>query len=222
MRTLTFLSFATALAASGAHAGSGSPPQPPHTVPGWYLGMPVLLKATPPPTDVDRASLPSFPVFVHAPVSETAGTAPMKRVPRPDGSEVVLPPHQDTLSELGNAQAPKLAIGYFVEIGPEGDASNVRVQAQPPDSWPGRPLASHIRIGPEWVPVNNHAVIAYGLRTGQLALEFFDVGGMMWGEPFGGGAAGPLAGIDCRVEPAPALPPVDWAGDVDHLPGQKP
>lgn len=220
MRTLTWLSVATVLAASAANAGSETSPQAPHAVPGWYLGMPVLLRAVPSPGGTDRASLPSFPVFVHAPVSETAGTAPMKRVPRPDGSEVILPPHQDTLSEPGSAEAPKLAIGYFVEIGPEGDASNVRVQEQPQNSWPSRPLASHIRIGPEWVPVNNHAVIAYGLRTGQLSLEFFDVGGMMWAEPLGGGAENPLDGIGCRIEPPPDLPPVDWIGDVDHLPGQ--
>jgi len=195
-------------------------PGPTHAVPGWYLGMPVLLKAMALPAGVDRRSLPRFAVYVHAPVSATAGSAPLKTVQRADGREVILPPHQDTLSEMGSAVDPKLAIGYFVEIGARGDASTVRIQEQPAGSWPNRPLASHIRIGAEWIPVNNHAVIAHGLRAGLLELELFDIGDLMWGEPFEPGSGAALAGIHCRIEPQVALPAIDWSMDLDHLPGQ--
>jgi hypothetical protein len=195
-----------------------SPVSAPHTVPGWYLGMPVLLNARP-PAHADRNKLPQFPVYITAPVSATAGAAPTRNVKRPDGRMVVLPPHQDTLAELNSAAAPKLGIGYFVEIGPKGNASNVRVQEQPQNSWPSAPLAHEILIGSEWVRLNSHVTIEYGLRTGVLQLEYFDVGGLMWGEYFEPAAA-QLGEVSCRVASPAPLPPIDWENDRDYVPGQ--
>lgn len=192
----------------------------PHSVPGWYLGMPVLLTARSPSNNLDRRQLPSMRVYVTAPVSDTAGTAPMKTVPLPDG-EVVLPPHQNTLTSMASEMDPLLAIGYFVEIGPKGTESNVRIQRQPENAWPSRPLASEIRIGTDWVRLNNHVVIEYGLKKGLLQLEFFDVGGLMWGRHFDGGTGdAPLH--ECFLSEPPPAPPVDWLRDTDHVPGQNP
>jgi hypothetical protein len=204
------------LPVAGAAWAQGTPP--PHAVPGWYLGMPVLLTARESPADVERQTLPSMPVYITAPVSASAGTSPERLVALPRG-EVVLPPHQDTLVTMASANEPLLAIGYFVEIGPAGDEHTVRTQPQPENAWPSAPLASAIRIGTEWVPLNNHIVIEYGVKTGLLQLEFFDVGGLMWGQHFDGTDAG-VEVAACAFEHPPELPDVDWAGDIQHLPGQ--
>lgn len=217
---IVLTSLALGILASAATAQQPSETQTAvHAVPGWYLGMPVLLKALPVPNDVKRETLPSFRVYVHAPVSATAGAAPMKSVTRPDGSVVALPPHQDTLAALNAAGAPRLGIGYFVLRGPKGTDETVRTQAQPTNSWPSSPLVSEIRIGPEWVKVNSHVVVEYGLTAGLLKLEFFDVGGRMWGEFFDPAAAS-LTGVSCTLAPEPPAPPIDWLNDRDYVPGQ--
>lgn len=220
-----------ALAGSAVSGPAAPSPQPgasdshnAHAVPGWYLGVPVLLRAQDPPPDIDRKNLPAMRVYVHAPVSAAAGAAPTRQVPRPDGKVVTLPPHQDTLESLNAPDSPRLGVGYFVLRGPKGNDQNVRVQPQPEQSWPRSPLVSEIRIGPEWVKVNSHAVIEYGLRSGLLDLQFFDVGGMMYGQfmdpptP----ALDALARLDWRATPPTAAPPIDWANDRDFKPGQSP
>lgn len=207
---------------ASAAATAQKPPAAPaagHAVPGWYLGMPVLLRALPVPEGVDRKTLPNFRVYVHAPVSATAGAAPMKSVTRPDGSVVALPPHQDTLAALNAPDAPRLGIGYFVLRGSKGTEETVRTQPQPAKSWPSSPLVSEIRIGPEWVKVNNHAVVEYGLAAELLKLEFFDVGGQMWGELYDPAAAA-TATVNCALVPQPTAPPVDWINDRNYVPGQ--
>lgn len=193
-----------------------------HAVPGWYLGMPVLLHASPPPQGVDRATLARFPVYVVAPVSASAGSAAMKQVSHPrTGESVALPPHQDTLSALNSMGKPRLGIGYFVIRGPKGSAETVRTQPQPEKSWPSSPLVSHILIGPEWVGLNNHLVVEYGLATGVLALEYFDVGGMMWGELLDPDA-GTLGTVEVKIERTPVFPPIDWTHGKDFPPGRAP
>lgn len=205
-----------------ATAATPVPFAPTHAVPGWFLGMPVLLFAAPPPAGIDRRSIESFPIYVHAPVSASAGAAATKVVPHPrTGKPVTLPSHQDTLSALNSEAKPRLGVGYFVIAGPRATADTVRLQDQPEASWPSRPLASHILIGPEWVGVNNHLVVEYGLATGQLALEYFDVGGMMWGE-FVDSAARQLGSIEVSIGHATPLPAIDWEHDKDHQPGQAP
>ncbi|MCC7411461.1 MAG: hypothetical protein IT495_07510 [Gammaproteobacteria bacterium] len=205
----------TGTAATDAPTAAGQ-----HAVPGWYVGLPVILRGSLPPVGVDRRTLPRFRVYVHAPVSATAGAAPMKTVRHPvSGEMVALPPHQDTIEALNSATAPKLAIGYFVLRGPKAADDDVRVQAQPERSWPSSPLIAEIRIGSEWVKVNNHVVIEYGLKSGLLALEYFDIGGMMWGQFFES-AAESLRDGACTVGSPSATPPIDWEHDIDHVPGQ--
>lgn len=212
--------FGVAAAASAARAADEAPPAG-HAVPGWYLGMPVLLHGAPPPEGVDRKTLPQFRVYVHAPVSATAGAAPMKTVTRPDGQQVTLPPHQDTLEAMHSAAAPRLGVGYFVIGGPKATDANTRVQPQPEKSWPRSPLVAEIRIGPEWVKVNSHVVIEHGIQTGLLELQFFDVGGMMWGEYMDPDAR-EIGELNCtRANPLPA-PAIDWINDRDYRPGTSP
>ena len=199
-----------------ASAQTSPPPAPAsHVVPGWFLGMPVLLHDSPPLAGLDRATLERVPVYVVAPVSASAGAAAMKQVPHPRTGEIVaLPPHQDTLSALNSAGKPRLGVGYFVIRGPRGSDDTVRVQPQPEKSWPSASLASHILIGSEWVGLNNHLVVEYGLVTGLLALEFFDVGGMMWGE-FLDPESQKLGVVDAKVEHPAKLPEIDWKHDRD-------
>lgn len=213
------LAMAAGFLISSSAAGDGEAPKPEHAVPGWYLGMPVMLAVNRPEGDVDRRSLPSMPVYVTAPVTPTSGSSPERTVVRPDG-EVFLPAHQDIMTTMADPESPILAIGYFVEIGPKGTPETVRTLDQPDDAWPSKPLASHIRMGTEWIGLNNHLVIEYGLRMGLLQAEFFDVGGLMWAFHFDGGDQAPAI-ERCAFEQDVALPEVDWEGDVDHMPGEE-
>lgn len=199
---------------------AAQPAQSMHSVPGWYLGMPVLLTTRKPAEGVDRTQLPNMPVYITAPISASAGTSPRRTVSLPRG-EVVLPPHQDTLVTMPPDDDPVLAVGYFVEVGPAGSEDTVQSQEQPENAWPSRPLASAIRIGTEWVKLNNHIVIEYGLKMGLLQLEFFDVGGLMSARHFSGDSGPGVRIAQCAYAQPPQLPEIKWAEDPEHFPGEK-
>lgn len=159
-------------------------------VPGWYLGMPVVMHARMPALlggdgpDAPSDEYPDLVVYLTGPVEKTAGTAPDRIIPTPDGPKA-LPPHQDTITRLVREDEPYDALAFFVIPGPKADSGNTKVQPDPGNSVPGAPLVEEIRIGPAWVKLNSHVVIEYGIKAGLLAAKPFPIdiggyGGLMW------------------------------------------
>lgn len=161
--------------------GAGEVPARPadHVVPAWYLGVPVVAfayEAEPPGTAPDPTAMK---IYVTAPVDTAIGVSPERQVPHPQGVRV-LPRHQATLTRMPASDAPRASSGWFVVPGPRASADTVRTQDDPPQSWPGAPLASAVRLGPAWVPLNNHVAIERGLELGLLALRPFSAGAAIW------------------------------------------
>jgi len=158
-------------------------------VPGWYLGMPIVLNARTPPSyggDGPSAPSPRIPdltVYLSAPINNDVPHGPERLVKTPRG-EMFLPAHIDTVVCVASKSQPRDARGVFVVQGPKGTDANVRVRAMPiadpKRSFPGAPLVQEIRLGPAWVPLNNHLVIEYGVSLGLLKLVPFEYGGLMW------------------------------------------
>jgi len=208
MRLLLTMVGAAALACSPALAQSGKPdPHAGRSVPMWYLGVPVLIGGgpKPPPGTV----IPDLPVYITTPVSDTLGHSPEVPEVRPhDGKHVTLPAHQDTLSRLPDPGKPARAVAYFVLPGPKATEDTVESGKQPANSWADGPLVRKIKMGEEWMLLNNHIVIEYGLAKGLLRLQYFDIGGsgMMY-KPLDEDIA--KFPCDCTVtSPLPALPPL--------------
>lgn len=178
---------AIALLSSGAIAQ----PATDKAVFGYYLGIPVFMNAQTPPVLGGHGpakpsnAVPDLIVYVTAPTSkDETFHAPQRWIPTPQGRKY-LPPHEDTLTRFVTESAPADALGYFVIAGPKASPDRVQVSADPrvsdPASYlPGGPLARAIKVGEQWLPLNNHVVIEYGLRTGLLATRYFDYGGLMW------------------------------------------
>lgn len=162
--------------------------QPDHVVPAWYLGMPVVAMAHDTLGMEDRLAgnmpgdVPSMNVYVTAPVSPTAATSPQRRIELPGGPRT-LPAHQITLPRLNTRDAPRLSIAWFVIPGPAATVDNLQTDPRPEGGWSSGPLARAIRIGGEWVPLNSHVVIDFGLQRRILALEYFDGGSVIWATP---------------------------------------
>ncbi len=194
---IAVIACAVVAALSGSQPGSAQQGQPEprqasgSAVPAWFLGMPVYLKPGPsgegtPRKPNKRAAestdgIPRMKVYLPAPVNQTAGNAPSRVIPTDDGMKV-LPPHQDVFTELRSKAAPAIARAYFVLQGPKANDSNVHVQPDPGNSVPGGPLVYEMKIGHEWVKLNNHVAIEYGIREGLLTVKYFEDGGPMWGE----------------------------------------
>lgn len=172
-----------------AHAQLGAPAGN-KVVPGWYLGMPVIMHAKMPALlggdgpEAPSDKYPDLVVYLTGPADKTAGTAPDRMIPTPDGPKA-LPPHQDTVTQLVGKDDMHDALAYFVIPGPKANSSNTKVQPDPGNSVPGAPLVEEIRVGPVWVKLNSHVVIEYGIKAGLLATKPFPVdiggyGGLMW------------------------------------------
>tara|TARA_R110002110_G_scaffold405241_1_gene624220 strand:- start:52427 stop:53377 length:951 start_codon:yes stop_codon:yes gene_type:complete len=189
-----------------------------HAVPGWYLGLPVLLEVSSAPPGSEPELLSRMRAYVTAPVNQRSAAAPYRDIPR-QGGTVVLPPHQITLVEMPSEVAPKLAVGYFVQVAPEAPPGKVKFQPQPENSWPLHPLASAILVGDEWVALNNQVAIEYGIAQGLLQLQYFDVGGLMSARYFNEKAAS-MGAVTVKIPNPAKLPPVDWESYVDRKPGE--
>lgn len=179
---------ATHAADADAAVDSREPP-PGHVVPGWYLGMPVVVRGRTrhPPGSLNEAAALAQPgqkmrVYIVAPVAESIGASPEQRVPL-GGRLVTLPEHQATFTCLGNEDSPIAGIGYFVTRASGAAETEVRSQPLPAKAWPSAPLAAALRIGGEWMPLSSHVTIEYGLARGLLELEYFDAGDDMWAAP---------------------------------------
>ncbi len=177
-------------AMAGGHApppaGQASPPAKAEGVQGWFLGMlarmnvriPAKTGGHAPPPAAERAVLK---VYLTGPVrDDQAFTPESNRVPTPKGVRV-LPPHDDTLTRLVPPGALPKSRAYFVVPGPKATADEVKVRDEPKDGIVGSPLAYAINVEGEWIPLNNHLVIEYGIRRGLLAAQLWDFdGGTLW------------------------------------------
>lgn len=175
----TALAAVAALYCAGAGAGETPARGADHVVPAWYLGVPVVAfayEAGPPGGAPDPTAMK---IYVTAPIDVAIGVSPERSVPRPEGVRV-LPRHQATLTRMPPSDAPRLSGGWFVVPGPRASTETVRAQDDPPQSWPGAPLASAIRLGPAWVALNNHVAIERGVELGLLALRPFSAGAAIW------------------------------------------
>lgn len=158
---------------------------------GYYLGLPIEVSAMAPPKlggsgpPAPSARVPDLIVYIAAPTSsDEAYHAPAVMIATPAGRRY-LPPHEDTLTRFVGEADKADALGYFVVAGPKATRERVRVAIDPrvKDTrtyLSGGPLARAIKIGEQWLPLNNHLVIEYGLRAGLLSLRWFDYGGLMW------------------------------------------
>lgn len=183
---------------SMAHAAD----QPPHSgprglaVPAHYMGMLVIVQGGPPPADAEEV-----PAYITGVLNTSGGFHDHHKV---QGSDRVLPAHQITLTRM-SSERPTKTLGYWVIPGPLATPETVRVQANPERSLLDAPLATALRIGNEWLPLDSHVVIEYGIATGQLALRYFSQGGSMtatWMQP----TPQPFA-VEVTTTPAVKLPP---------------
>jgi len=157
----------------------------------WYMGMPVVasvliprnLGGTGPTAPSDKTPIA---VYLTAPMGGGVDATADRMIPTPQGPRF-LPALQHTLGGVATESQPRDGMGYFVIKGDKGDATNVKVNEFPKEvgqapatSLSGAPLASEIKIGPAWVPLNNHVVIEYGARAGLLKLVPFMYSGRMW------------------------------------------
>lgn len=72
------------------------------------------------------------------------------------------------------------AFGYWVVPGLTASTDTVRTRPQPVDSLADAPLAYQIRLGQDWVNLNDATVIKDGVQTGQLRLVDIGFGGAGW------------------------------------------
>lgn len=167
-----------------AEAATGSGPAPgERAIYGWYLGMPLVHHLVLPEyyggTGPSAASpeLPSLRTYLTGTVEHQALSSPVRQVPTADGVKTLIP-HQNT-TDVHPGDRPHNSFGFFVVRGSKGDDGNVRTDACPPDSIPPEPLAHQIRIGDQWVRLNHHLAIEYGVEAGLLRLEPLEFGGIM-------------------------------------------
>ncbi len=183
-------------AATFAPASQAAEPsmQQDKAVPGWYMGMPIILNAITPKSYGGAAPNAPVPgvtkmnVYLTAPVQDDVAFAEDRWIPLPSGKRF-LPAHQDTLAQFPTKARPFNAMGKFVVMGPKGNAENVKVRdkdfpANASESFSGAPLAYEIKIGPMWVKLNSHVVIDYGVKAGLLKVVPFEYGGLMWATLF--------------------------------------
>lgn len=162
-----------------------------HVVPVWHQGMPVLMRSFEISAQgyLREADLPAdLPyqqslAYIVGVVDTAIGASPHQRLATPQGGVITMPAHQTVLSCLGAPDAPSLGIAYSVIPGPAANTFNLRADPAPEHSLIGAPLATHIRIGPSWVPLTNHPVIDVGLRLDVLRLKFFGANPVSWATP---------------------------------------
>jgi len=182
---------AASLGAFTASLSQGKAPAPAAEKPdlvrdGWYMGMPVHMNVLLPSNFGGRAppaptpGKPVIRVYITGPVrDDKAFTPETNTIPTPDGPRT-LPPHDDTLTRLPPPDERPDGEGLFVAPGPNASPATVKARDAPKDSIVGAPLAYAIQVGGQWLPLNNHVVIEYGLRRGLLKTVSFGYGGSMW------------------------------------------
>jgi plastocyanin len=150
---------------------------------GWHLGMPLVHHVTLPefyggplPAEPDP-DVPVMRTYLTAPVDPAAPSSPVREVPTADGPRT-MPSHQNT-TDAHPGPEPRSAYGFFVVRGPKGSAETVRLADPVENSIPADPMASAIRIGGQWLGLNNHLVIEHGVELGLLALVPLEYGGQM-------------------------------------------
>lgn len=186
-RVLMLLGFAGTLAACAAPQGTRPID---HVVPAWYSGMPVMMRSfeIAPQPIVEEAQIPETSyrqvvAYIVGVVDPSIGASPAQRIPLSPQRSVTMPGHQGVVPCLAEAAAPIFGIAYAVVPGPNADRFNLKTDALPEGSIIGAPLATHVRIGPTWVPLTDHEVIAYGLHKGVLRLRFFGANPVSWATP---------------------------------------
>jgi len=143
----------------------------------WYVGIPVELDIWF-PRAAATAGAKYLAVYLTAPIDAAVAWTPELWIETPQGRKL-LPAHQDTLSGCAMDSAGVETTGYFVVAASKAGADEVRVGSLSSinDAVSGAPLASALKVGTAWVPLNSHLVIEYGLATGQLELRRFMDGG---------------------------------------------
>lgn len=139
-------------------------------VPAHYLGMLVIVQGGAPPADAAEV-----PAYITGVLNTSAGFHDHHKV---QGSDRVLPAHQITLTTMGG-ETPTKTIGYWVVPGRKASDATVRVQPNPDKSLLDAPLALAIRVDDEWLNLDNHVVVEYGVHAGLLALRYFSTAGHM-------------------------------------------
>ncbi len=90
----------------------------------------------------------------------------------------VIPNHDNVWSEYTATIYD--GFGYWVVPGLTASTDTVRTRPQPVNSLAGAPLAYQIRLGQDWVNLNDATVIKGGVQTGQLRLVDVGYGGAGW------------------------------------------
>lgn len=167
--------------------------QPPidHVVPVWHQGMPVVMRSFElsargylRESDIpDELPYVQSLAYIVGVVDTVIGASPHQRLTTADGAILTMPAHQTVLSCLASPDAPTLGIAYSVVPGRAANDRNLRADAAPEHSLVGAPLATHLRIGPAWVPLTSHTVIEAGLRMDVLRLKFFGANPVSWATP---------------------------------------
>ena len=125
--------------------------------------------------DMATEGLPEMGVYVVAPMSDTAGFSPQR--PGPRG----IPTHMTVISDLNHPQRPGVSHGYLVQVGPKASERTVKSLPLTGEGVSLAPLASHIRVGTDWLPLDSHVIIEHGLREGLLKLQHLGSGTLIWG-----------------------------------------
>lgn len=165
-------------------------------VPAHYMGMLVIVQGGMPQSDAREV-----PAYITGVLNTSGGFHDHHAL---QGSDRVLPAHQITLTTMGD-ETPTKTIGYWVMPGSKSNEANVRVQPNPPKSLLDAPLAVAIRVGDEWLKLDNHVIIEYGVHTGVLELQYFSTAGHMRAT-FMQPTPQPFA-VNAATRPAVKLPP---------------
>ena len=146
--------------------------------PSWFAGSQVTAFAQiPNPAEpsslVPSPTRPDTDIYL---VGNIGSTPFVSEQTIPNG--LVIPEHDNVWSVY--TETIYNAFGSWVVPGLTASTDTVRTRPQPAGSLAGAPLAYQIRLGQDWVNLNDAAVIKDGVQTGQLRLVDIGFGGAGW------------------------------------------
>lgn len=136
----------------------------------WFAGIPIELTIT---AENARGASTRIPtparIYITAPTfSDAAFAATTIQI---DGQRRVFPAHDVVVDQFISDHAAAPAMTFFVVPGAKATADTVRSVVNTSDSIPAGPLAREIFVGTDWVRLNSHVIVEYGVAMGWLALE---------------------------------------------------
>lgn len=146
--------------------------------PAWFAGSEVIQFAQM-PNPTEPSSLAPSPTRPDTDIYLVGniGSTPFS-VEQAIPSGLVVPEHDDVWSVYTATIYD--GFGYWVVPGLMASTDTVRTRPQPVGSLAGAPLAYQIRLGQDWVDLNNADTILYGVQVGQLRLVELGFGGAGW------------------------------------------